>query len=371
MINDPVPFLANIALVARADGKLSASELGQLESIRKEYGLKKSDFTAAVRLAEEGSHKLVPVGTFADQVKNLELILRVAYADSDLDEKETQLIADYCQSIGIHQEQLDRLFKEVIATLKQAGKLCPDCGSENTSEARFCHKCGASLDASGADVKVTFDIPRVGIAIEFAESTSTSYPKALETAKQSEGYQTCVKAKKTWHLAHYSSGSLADAMPLVANLSGMRNRVLYIDGKEQPWDEVFGFAWCASQRDTAYRPIEFCFGKDENRLNLWGCKQARMDWTEWADWFCYGKWEKSGLIGRQVQWRFDKERIRHELATNLYRYRYCPHMNTGLADAVIRNLPDTVSPETDSNWAFNEKHEEVPGAIHICPKSVL
>ena len=93
-----------------------------------------------------------------------------------------------------------------------------------------------------------------------------------------------------------------------------------------------------------------------------------MDWTEWADWFCYGKWEKSGLIGRQVQWRFDKERIRHELATNLYRYRYCPNMNTSLAEAVIRHLPDTVSPETDSNWAFNEKYEEVPGAIKVKQK---
>jgi len=52
MVSDPVSFLANIALIARADGTLSASELGQLEAIRKGCGFKKGDSSAAVRLAE-------------------------------------------------------------------------------------------------------------------------------------------------------------------------------------------------------------------------------------------------------------------------------------------------------------------------------
>lgn len=259
MINEPVPFLANIALVARADGTLSAGELGQLEAIRKEYGFKKSDFSAAVRLAESGNHALTPVGTFADQVKNLELILRVAYADSDLDAAEVQLIADYCRKIGIHQEQLDKLLAEVVASLKQTGKLCPACAAENTPDARFCAKCGASLDSQGQDIQVKFDIPQSGIAMEFAESTAASFPKALELAKTTPGYQTCQKNKKTWHLATFPSGTLTEALPLAGELSGIRNRALYIDGKEQQWDEVFGFTWCASQRATAYRPGRVLF----------------------------------------------------------------------------------------------------------------
>ena len=368
MISEPVPFLANIALVARADGTLSAAELGQLEAIRKEYGFKKSDFSAAVRLAESGDHALTPVGTFADQVKNLELILRVACADSDLDEAEVKLITDYCRKIGIHQEQLDRLLTEVVASLKQTGKLCPMCAAENTPDARFCMKCGAGLDSQGQDVQVKFDIPKNGVAVEFAESTAASFPKALELAKSTPSYQTCQKNKKTWYLAAFPSGTLADVLPLVSELSGIRNRVLYIDGKEQQWDEVFGFIWCASQRATAYRPAEYCFGKDENRLNPWGCKQARMDWTEWAGWFCYGKWEKSGFVGSKVQWRFDKERIRHELATNLHRCRHCPHLNANLPEAVLRHLPDVVVPGTDNNWDFHQIYEEVPGAIKVVQK---
>lgn len=54
MIIDPIPFLANIALVAHADGKLTSTELGHLEAIRSELKIKKSDFTKAMALASGG-----------------------------------------------------------------------------------------------------------------------------------------------------------------------------------------------------------------------------------------------------------------------------------------------------------------------------
>ena len=117
-----------------------------------------------------------------------------------------------------------------------------------------------------------------------------------------------------------------------------------LTGKRNRGGDVFGFTWCAAQRASAYRPIEYCFGKEENRLNPWGCKQARADWTEWSDWFCFGNWEKSGLLGKKVQWRFDKERIHHELATSLYRFRHCPHLKTKFIEAALKHLPEIVFP---------------------------
>lgn len=368
MVTDPIPFMANIAMVAHADGTLSAAELGQLEAVRKEMNFKKSDYNSAVRLVQSGEYKLTPVGSFADQVKNLELILRVAYADDDLSEAEVPLVLGFCKAIGINQDQLTRLRNEVLSSLKQQGKVCPSCGTESTSDARFCPKCGAGLESSIQDVQVQFQIPASGIAIEFAESTAASFPKALDIAKTTEGYQTCLKGKKRWHLAVYPSGQITDALPLAESLSGLRNRGLHINGEEKQWDEIFAFTWCASQRAAAYRPVEYCFGKDENRLNPWGCKQARMDWTEWANWFCYGKWEKSGLLGKKVHWRFDKERIRHELTTNLYRYRSCPYLKTRLSEAVLKHFPETVVPGSDPNWDFHQQYEEVPGAIKVVQK---
>jgi hypothetical protein len=365
---DPIPFLANIVLVARAKGKLSASELGHLEAIRTELRIKKSEFNAAVRLVEQGNHKLTPVGTFSDQVRNLELMLRVAYADDDLNEAEAALANDFCKTVGIYQDQFERLRAEVLASLSKAGKLCPACGAQCDAEARFCPKCGSSLIVDDGAVAAEMTIPHAGLAIEFAESTAAAFPKALDFARATSGFQGYHKNKKTWYLAVYPSGNFREALPLVESLSGIRNRRIFLDGEERPWDEVFGFAWCAAQRSTAYRPAEYCFGKDDNRLNPWGCKQARMDWTEWANWFCYGAWERAGVFGGEARWRFEKERIRHELVTNLFRYRFCPHLRAELSEAVLRQLPDTVTPDSDPNWGYHQQYEEVPGAIKVVEK---
>lgn len=368
MISEPIPFLANIALIAHADGKLSPSELGQMEAIRVELKMRKGDYNKAVSLVGGNAHQLTPVGTFADQVKNLELMLRVAYSDDDLDEKEGGLVGEFCSMIGVSQEQLDRVAQEVLNTLKNQNKVCPSCGASADTDAKFCPKCGASLASDEAPVLVDFDIPKTGIAIEFADSSAASFASALDLAKATNGYQTCQKLKKTWHLAVFPSDSLTVALPLASALGSIRNKKAFLNGEENSWNEIFGFAHCAAQRVSAYRPVEYCFGKDENRINPWGCKQAHMNWTDWADWFSYGAWEKSGVLGSKVVWRFDKERIQHELATKLYRFRFCPHMIPNLAQAVLRHLPDTVAPDKDKDWSFNHQYEEIPGAIKVIEK---
>ena len=372
MIQNPIIFIANIVLVAHIDGKVSPSELAQLESIRAELKLKKSDLAAAIKLVESGNHKMSPVGSFVDQVRNLDFILRIASMDNDLNEAENSLVNEFAQAAGIYQDQLEKVRQEVLASLKDQGKACSSCGTSSDINARFCPKCGMSLNEAMVNemVQNELKIPSAGLAIEFAESTAASFPKALEIAKASSGFQNSQRNKKNWYLAVYPSGALTEAIPLSAALSGIRNRRLYLDGKEMPWDEVFGFVWCAERRATAYRPIEYCFGKDENRINPWGCKQANMEWTEWSRWFCYGQWEKAGIFGGKVLWRFDKERIRHELATNLFRYRFCPHLRTDISGSILKHLPETITPESDRDWGYRRGYEQVPGSIKVIEKEV-
>jgi hypothetical protein len=365
MPTEDITFMANIIQVAHADGKLTGSEQNLIEAVRKDLGIKKGDLSAAQKLVDSGSYVIKPVGTFSTQVRNLEQALRVAYSDGDLGSIESDLVLSFGASIGLSQEQLERMRAEAIAQTSTTGMRCSTCGGENSADAKFCSKCGNNLAVPDQEVQVKYDIPRSGITIEFAESTGASFPKALEVAKSATDFQQCIKNKKTWYMANYPSGKITDATPLAEALSGLRNRSLYIDGAEQPWDEVFSFVWCSSQRDVAYRPIEYCFGKDENRINPWGCKQARMEWTDWSNWFCYGKWEKSGFIGNKIQWRFDKDRIKHELSTNIYRFRYCPHMKMKLFELVLQYLPDTVVPGSDSDWDYHQNYTEVPGAIKV------
>ncbi len=365
MINDPVAFLANVVLVARADGKLSPGEQTQLEGICRELRLKKSDMNTAVRLAEDGSHKLSAASSFAASVANLEAMLRVAFADDQLGDAEQALVKGFCQMAGIYDDQLDRLREEVLASLRSTGRTCPACGYSCAEGTKFCPSCGVNLTEPTASVAVELQVPQTGIAVEFAESTAVAYPKALEVAKASPSFSSCLRGKKSWHLAAFPTDDVKAAVPLAEALGGIRNRRLYVNGQEQPWDDVFGFMWCASRRAAAYNATEYCFGKDEGRLNPWGCKCARMDWADWAQWFCYGKWERTGLLSQKAVWRFDKDRIRHELNTNVHHFRFCPHMNTALPSFVLKYLPDTVNPESNANWDYHRGFGETPGALKV------
>ena len=364
MSAEDIAIMANVIQVAYADGKLTGAEQALIDTVRKELGIKKGDLSAAQKLVDSGSYVMKPVGSFSSQVRNLEYALRVAYSDGDLGSLENDMILAFSASIGVSQEQLERMRAEVIAQTTTDGVRCP-CGADNPADSKFCSKCGKNLAVPDQEVLVKYDIPRSGITIEFAESTSASFPKALEITKSAADFQQCVKNKKNWYMANYSSGRISDATPLAEALSGLRNRAVYVDGEEQQWDEVFAFVWCSSQRELAYRPIEYCFGKDENRINPWGCRQARMEWTDWSNWFCYGQWEKSRFIGKKVQWRFDKERIKHELSTNIFRFRYCPHLNTKLFELVLQGIPDVVVPGADSDWDYHQNYTEVPGAIKV------
>ena len=246
---------------------------------------------------------------------------------------------------------------------------CAKCGAQIQSDARFCPECGAAVEnAAPASTALDFDTPKSGYAITFSESTAPGFITALELAKQIGPVQTVMRNKKTWYLVSVPSERFIDVMRIAKALSGIRNRGIYHNGQPVDWDELFDFIWCATQRDQAYKPVEYCFGKDENRINPWGCKQARMDWNEWSTWFSYGRWELTGIVNKRNVWVFDKERIRHDLATNLHRFRFCPYLNQGFVDAVLSAFPDRVEITDNGPWKYNNVYEELPGSIKIIEK---
>lgn len=366
MISEPVPFLANILLVAHADGRLSNTEQALMESIVKDLRLKKSDLSAAQALVSRRAFQIKPIGTFADKVRNLEFMLQVSLADSDLSPEAAQIVANFSDAIGLTRNQLDLVHADVLSSIAQIPKLCPFCRLECAPDVNFCGKCGTPIAAQSVDLD--FEVPKQCVAIEFATSTAAGFPKALDLSRASAGFQSCMRGSKAWYMATYPLDAIADAMPLVDALNGIRNKGVFIDGKPAQWNDVFGFAWCARQRVAAYRPNEYCFGKTDGSLNPWGCKQSQMDWTEWAQWFCYGHWETTGLFAKKYIWRFDKARIRHELEAALFKNRHCPYLDTRLADAVLRHFPDEVDVSNSETWGYHRSYEQVPGAIKIVEK---
>ena len=361
--SDISQYIANILHVARADGMLSPNEEKAAEEIRLQLKVKKKDFNEAQKLVSDPSFCLKAVGRYSERIRNMEDMVFVALVDGKLADSEKQQIAKFAREIGITQQQINGILTEVKSRAKGTDIVasCPYCRKPIPAASRFCPECGAQIETieQPAGTKLEFDYPSSGIAIEFPESSSASFSAAIAAAQKAPDFQECERGRKKWFLAAWPNGEIANTMNLIESLKGLRNRKVYVDGEPGTWDEVFGFLSCFRQRQQAYRPVEYCFGMDENQLNVWGCKLARMDWTSWAHWLSHGRFRKKDVFA------FDKERIRHELETNLYRVRFCPCLRTKLVTAVLQLLPDEVRVGDRTGWKYNENCDEGPNSIKV------
>lgn len=355
-------YYANVLSVAHADRLLEASETAILAEIAKGLRIKKSQITAAEKTVA-AQYQPRPVGTWVNQVDNLEAMVRVALADKSLSPEETTIVATFANAIGITQEQMDKLVDDVKLRISDAPSICPSCHAANQLGAKFCAQCGTPISSAPA-TPLDFTPPPTGIAIEFAESTAASFPAALEIANTAPIHQTCLRNRKTWYLAAWPDGTVKDTIPIANILNSLQNKGVLICGQKLAWEDVFGFLWCAQRRQEAYRPADYCMGLDGDvsAPNPWGCIMARMDWSEWADWFAYGQWEPEG---KKYIWRFDKTHILHNVQTALHKFAYCPFLSPGLPEAFLSVLPDTVDPFHDSDWTYREVSPQTPGAMHL------
>lgn len=365
MIIDNVQFIANILSVATADGQIHPAEEVQHEEIRKHFKFSKTDWNNAEKLLNKPGFKVRPTGTFADKMVNLEMMIRVACADGDTSVGEVSTISDFCAEVGITQEQLDALYSEVLAEINIVPLRCPKCGMQFDAGSKFCPSCGAAL--ADTAVKVSFDIPSEGIAIAFAESESAKFSDICDLAKETPGFQECLRGKKTWYLATFQKKT-EELFRFADIVTALRNRELYIDGKKIAWEEAFpcDLLGCVEERSEAYNPVCYCFGKggDEGEFNPVGCRLLGLNWGEYkCEWARMGKWEQRGA---ETVWRFDKERIRHHIVLKTHAARLCPYLNEEVVDRFLAVLPDVVNPQKDNNWDFHSiYHSPSPGAIHV------
>lgn len=362
-------YVANVLAVARSNSVIGDSQRTSVDDICSEIGGKKTDMKAAEKLAESSDFTPKPVGRFSDKIRNIEDMLYVALVDGDLEENEIDAIIPFIKQVGLSQDIVDTMLADgqTRVDARKTTTVCPSCGATAGGDAKFCPECGTSIVASTSAeklVQVEFNYPQCGISIEFAESSSANFGAALEIAKNAPDFQICEKSRKQWYLATWPQEEITDVLSLIEALKGLRNRKAYVDGEVVQWDEIFGFSWCFRQRQQAYRPGEYCFGIDDDRLNIWGCRQAHMDWTSWADWLGHGKFKSKDVF------IFDKDRIRHELETNLYRVRFCPCLRTDLVSTVLELLPDQVRVGEGTGWTYKKEYEQGPVSIKIVQKQV-
>ena len=246
--------------------------------------------------------------------------------------------------------------------------ICPQCQYSNEPNSKFCQECGSPLSAtrpSGGAKRDRATLepvasepieppPKHGITLEFPYTSAQSFDIALEEARRLPTFMQYGKEKKAIYRVTVATGEIASLAALLEDLKGWRKRTVYLDGEKVPWEAVFAYTWCHVKKAASYKPEYYCYGyENEYELNPWGCIHARLPFTESADWFCWGEW-----LNSRPDWKFDKDRIRHELEKNLFPVRFCPAMVTDRVQAVLAALPDVVNPNKDKNWKFAESFDE-------------
>ncbi|MBE0681704.1 MAG: zinc ribbon domain-containing protein [Anaerolineales bacterium] len=250
--------------------------------------------------------------------------------------------------------------------------VCSNCQYSNEGNSKFCQECGTPLYSTSntkAETKNAEAEPEIlvgmeppsknGITIEFPFSTAQSFDFAVEAAKKFPTFKKFGQDKKALYRITIQPNEMETLAELLEHLKGWRKRTVYVNGEKVTWDSVFAFGWCHEKKKASFKPEFYCFGyENEYQLNAWGCIQANLSFTENAQWFCWGKW-----LSDKGDWKFDKERIFHELQKTLYQYRFCPALRPELIQDVLNALPDVVNPTKDKNWKFVERwgEENSPG----------
>lgn len=244
----------------------------------------------------------------------------------------------------------------------------------NESNSKFSQECGTPLSgkvttqrrtkAKAADPQAGVLIeppPSTGITIEFQYSSDQSFKFAVKCAKKFHTFRQYGDDEKAIYRITLKANEMDFATELIDHLKGLQKRAVYVDGEKVTWESVFSFAWCYERRKSSLKPELYCFGYENGRdFNAWGCIKALLPFTENSKWFCWGSW-----LNDKGDWKFNKERIRHELQKRLYPHRFCPAYQPELVEDVLNALPDVVNPHKDKNWKFIMRwgDESTPGLV--------
>jgi len=359
---DAYLYLRNLQCLAHADGILSPEEEQFVEVARTKIGAKKSTFNRAIKEISDHVIDIKSLSRFSTRIRNIEDLIELALVGGELKSEEKNLIADAAKRGGMTQEIINTVFREAKQRREAASPLCSSCGAALPESARFCPECGVSKEVAPTNSigrQVSIVVPDSGVTIAFAKSTSGRFPEALDLAKSLPTFQEATRDGKQWYAVTISPQDTSNLIGIANPLGGLKNKEVFLNGIKVDWKKVFGFAWCAGERENAYDPVKYCFGVEDERMNIWGCKQLQMDWTSWSDWFTYGKFVKGTVF------EFDMKRIVHELEQKLEAVRLCPHLRIQFISEVLKQFPRKVKVGEGTGWSYREAYGPHPNAIKV------
>lgn len=235
--------------------------------------------------------------------------------------------------------------------------ICDKCNATISAGSRFCGQCGDPVTEADQPKSAIAGPAEKSATITFSASSSPSYERALSLCRKIPDFATSGEGKSLQHsvtLPLSEVDLIANIFDLVGSWKSSR---MTIDGVvATKKDLTYGCLGCYKNRQKAYKPEGYCYGESNYDANIWGCKRLGMPINEWGGgWLEFGEFNTSGV------WRFDKNRIEHDLRNGISQNENCPAFNAPKILETLSRLPDTIDPRSDVNWKYRTNYEETNG----------
>lgn len=361
-------YLANVLLLSPPER--SPEQVRHIDGICAAIEADAATVQRAQQLLEQGKYRPKPVGRYSERIRNLEdMLLMVMLGGSENPRHKAELLS-FARQLGVNQQQLQWMVeesREYVESKSSLFKSCVRCEQRIPQHSDYCPSCGACqlplLEQNTQNgVRLKELLPQRGLVLLLR--VDELGPDVLQLAQFAPEHDQFQIGSKEYLCLNWSEEQVCKAMPLAQAIEKQKLKVkVYWHGQAASWEDVFAFLACWQKRQHAYQPPAHCFGLDDWGLNIWGCKQLRMDWEAGQEWFSYGYFDSSTVFV------FDKPRIRHAIQQQMSGYRFCPHFDEQHIDKVLEALPNKILVTEESQWRYLETEKEVPGALRIPHRS--
>ncbi len=198
------------------------------------------------------------------------------------------------------------------------------------------------------------------LRLEFGESSSKQYPKALSRVKNFPIYGRIQDGEDSNYIELSGSeifsnyGRLDKLWKIV---SGWRSASLQVNGKRTTIGGLYSInsiAKCMSERESSLSGEEYC--TDRFLMGNWGCKSLRSvsllppesptHSTEPKAWYRYGRFDENG------KWMLSISSIKDKLLSeaDFKNANLCPFFDIKRLDEKLSTIPDSIDPESSEDW---------------------
>lgn len=187
------------------------------------------------------------------------------------------------------------------------------------------------------------------ITLEFGKSTSKNYEFAVQQAMKHSSYNEHTADKDVIHKVTVGLDEIDYLRSLLDTVGQWKSTKLYLNNSPILYSNVSQVLYCYSQREKAYNPEEYCFGRDDANTyndNDLGCRHCGVNPYSYQGLAGFGQMQSDGTFV------IDKNKLVYTVARNLENFLICPALNPKKIEQKLKGFPDQINPKRNKQWEY-------------------